>query len=275
MIEQIPDGGQRFTLDQPSIELAIAEIQFAPQPGGVVPQAVGLAFRDRLRAAGLKVERFEPVIMQEVGVEVTQTGGRATTRSATQGWVFNDETTGRAVTFMPYSVAVQAERYVRWGETLRPVLEAAMAAFADMIGPEVRSRIGLRFVNRFVDHTAKTAQHWIPQFDLSLLGPVANGPLAPLIRNTQQQLELAWPDGVVGLLRHGAFIDASVGGAYSYLLDIDLSDSATEKFDQVEVLDRITELDRRSAQIFKNLLSPVHLARRGFKIHEEEEAKDK
>lgn len=263
-------SGLRYTLAKPAIELAVAEVRFVAVAGAVA-EPVGLQFREMLRDTGLAFEGFEPVVTQEVNIEMTPTGGKATGASASQGWACRDATTGILVTVMPFSVAVQTRAYQRWSATMAPVIDSTLRAATELLKPSLRNRIGLRYVNRFANPEARSPQDWVAQFHPSLLGPVAQGPLAEHVRSSQQQLNVGWEGGLTGLVRHGVFLDAAVNNAYSYLLDLDVSDTATEHFQAQGCLDRLTEMNRASAELFRSLLAEEHLDSRGFNAEPAEE----
>ena len=264
-------SGSHFTLAKPAIELAVAEVRFRSDNETIL-EPVGLAFREAIRVSGLALDSFEPVVAQEVNIEMTNAGARTTGATASQGWACRDTVTGIVVTLMPFSVAVQTRAYARWSETFQPILEAALDGVAELLGPSLRTRIGLRYVNRFVDPEAHRPGDWAARFHPSLLGPVTSGPLAECITSSQQQLEVAWEGGLSGLIRHGAFVDSAVGRAYSYLLDLDVSDGATEPFDRSECLERLTQMNRASAELFKSLLAEHHLEERGLSVEVDEGA---
>jgi uncharacterized protein (TIGR04255 family) len=263
--------GLRYTLAKPAIELAVAEVRFVA-PSGSVTEEIGVAFREAIRRAGLAMDGFEPVFAQEIKIDMGAQGGTASSTSASQGWVCRDTETGMAVTVMPFSVSVQTNRYTRWSETLQPYLTAALEAAADLLAPTLRNRIGLRYVNRFGDPSARTLREWAPRFVPEFLGPTAAGPLADLVKSSQQLLELHWGDGLAGTLRHGAFVDPALDDAYSYLLDLDVFDQATEPFVASQCLERATAMNRRSAELFKSVLSDDHLELRGLSVETSEGA---
>lgn len=262
-------SGPRFTLDKPAIELAVAEVRYRSE-ASLISQAAGLDFRQALRDCGLDMDGFEPMATQEVNFEMTPAGGHASARTADQGWVCRDTRTGLVITLMPGSLAVQTRVYRRWSETMQLPVATALNALRDLRAPTLRTRVGLRYVNRFVDYAARVPAAWSTRFDNGLLGPLVAGPVTGLVRGSQQQLELAWPDGLGGLMRHGVFADAAANHSYSYLIDIDLFDGSTEPFDAEECMERITMLNRRSAELFRSLLSNQHLDERGIYVEAEE-----
>src|SRR6476660_5029050 len=100
-------SGKRYTLDKPAMELAVAEVRFRSETAAI-NQDAGLAFREMVRSSGLAMDGFEPVVAQEVSIEMTPTGGRATTNSASQGWACPDTTTGLVATLISVSGLRQA-----------------------------------------------------------------------------------------------------------------------------------------------------------------------
>jgi uncharacterized protein (TIGR04255 family) len=261
--------GEHFTLAKPAIELAVAEVRF-DSAIGAVSQELALAFRQKIRDSGFGMEQLEPVVTHEVDIQMGPEGGRAVGRAAAQGYVSRDAETGVAVTLMPTSVGVQTNGYVRWSQTMQPVIQTALAAVAELVGPTLRKRIGLRYINRFVDPARRAPSDWAGAFEPWLLGPTTEGALAPRIRSSQQQLELAWDDRTNGVLRHGAFLDPAASGACSYMLDIDISDTDTEVFDSAECSARITGLNRQAAELFRDVVRQEQLDERGFKVEVEE-----
>src|SRR5664279_3505097 len=175
--------GSRFTLDKQAIELAVVEIRYRSETGSI-SQAAGLEFRQALRDCGLDMDGFEPMATQEVNFEMTPAGGHATARTADQGWVCRDTRTGMVVTLMPGSLSIQTRVYRRWSETMQPPVATALNALRDMRAPTLRTRVGLRYVNRFVDYAASVPAAWSARFDAGLLGPLVSGPITSLVRGS-------------------------------------------------------------------------------------------
>ncbi len=262
--------GRSFTLKKPAIEVAVAELRFPPN-ADVVTQEAGLAFRDHLRDAGYVMDGFESAVTQDFSVEVTQTGGQTTTNVSARGWQLKDNASGLAVVLMPSSLVVQTNRYSRWSESLEPVLLTSLALLPDLLEVSMRTRVGLRYVNRFSDPTATSPSAWATKFDETLLGPISGGPLREKILSSHQQLELDCGAGVFGVLRHGAFVDSAAQRSYSYLLDIDVFNPMTERFDADTTGEIFKSLNREAASILKDAMSRELSEERGMVVETEQE----
>lgn len=258
-------SGDRFTLARPPIEVAAAELRY-PATGPEIPQKVALELRSRLRAIGLRMDGLEQSVQQEFSLEVSPDKAAASSNISSRGWQMTDSHQGLTLAIMPTSLSVQITAYARWSKSLEPVLREACEVLRDLVGLELRSRVGLRYINRFTNPEALSAADWVGRFDGNLLGPVAGGPLAGTVVSAQQQLELDFADGVVGVLRHGPFVDAAVNRTYSYLLDIDIFNTSTEQFDPSQTLELWRRLNRRAASLFKALMSDELSSERGLQI---------
>src|SRR4051794_16853913 len=110
-------------------------------------------------------------------------------------------------------------------------LNVFLPALQERLAPALVHRVGLRYINRLTDVEATTPQAWRGRIAPSLLGVIADQDYDDMITASQQQLELALEPSVGALLRHGAFRDPGVRGAYSYLLDVDVFSTSTNRFD--------------------------------------------
>lgn len=248
--EGAADEGVHFVLTKPSIEVALAEFRFSPIER-VVDAGVALEIRTALRAAGFEFASVQPAAAKELSVSVTPSGVQSSTVAQANGFQLSDPGHHTVVTILPSSVAVQVNRYERWSISLRPTLDALLTTVGDVLEPQLRTRIGLRYVNRFADARARTASHWTTRIDPELLGPLCKQSFADRVTSSQQQLDLSETTGRGQTLRHGCFQDSANRGTFSYLLDIDAYDTATELFRPNEVLDVVEALNRASAKTFR------------------------
>jgi len=176
------------------------------------------------------------------------------------GWKLTSDDGYSIATVLPESVNVQTTRYVSWEDTFRPLLTGALAAFADVIRPAIRQRVGLRYVDRLVDPDASAAVAWRGRVVDALLGPIADPSLGERVINSQQQIDLAMGENRQALLRHGPFADGALHGAVSYLLDIDVFDTTTTAFNIKNTLDVTDELNKQALSLFQVALSEPYLA---------------
>ena len=261
--ESRPLGGlppaDRNLLAAPPLELAIVEIRFTPTSQELNADA-GLLFRESLERLGVSFARIEPVLQQRINVSM-QAGVTPATQvdAITSGWLLIGADPTYQITVLPGAVVFQTSKYERWSVSFKPKLEALVQALAEIISPEVVLRLGLRYVDRFVDMEAHTPASWSGRLQSSFLGPVADQRIAHLVSGAQQQVELSLGSSQGALLRHGPFVDPAAHGAVSYMLDIDVFDTAPNRFEPNEIVKRCEALNRAALSLFQMVLTPEYL----------------
>lgn len=261
MSEQ-PSSG-RFMLSSPQIEVALAEIRFSPLQREIAIHEA-LAFRDALRAVGVELEAVQPAAARELSLAMTPEGVQSSLVAQANGWQISDAAHQTVVTVLPAVVSMQTTQYERWSVTMRPALEALLAAVGEMLSPQLRSRVGLRYVNRLAGAAAGTASYWSTRIDPGLLGALNEASFADRVTGSQQQLDLADGPGRGRTIRHGCFRDAANRNSFSYLLDIDSFDTTTEPFEAAEIVGVAEELNRVAAQTFRGALTDAYSAELGL-----------
>jgi uncharacterized protein (TIGR04255 family) len=261
--ETRPLGGlppaDRTLLVDPPLELAIVEIRFATS-GEDLPAPVALQMRARLGELGFDFARLEQAKQGRVTLELNP-GSQPNThlQELSQGWQLATADNRLHLTFMPGAVVVQTSLYERWSVSLRPVLEAVLTVMHEVLAPELVQRIGLRYVDRFVESSATSAADWKDRIHDSLLGPACHPALGALVLQAQQQVELRLDATHGALLRHGAFQDAAANNAVSYLLDIDVFELEPQLFDVPQLAERTEVLNRTAASLFQLSLTSDYL----------------
>lgn len=262
-------SGERFVLARPTIEVAAAEIRLTSALSAI-EQPLALSLRDALRGTELSFKVMNPAARQEVAVSMSPTGGQAVQGTSVQGWVFSDEAAQMQVTWLPDVLLIQTSAYTHFSETLRPVLEAALNWLDQHAQVQLRTRAGLRYVNRLVDESAAAPQAWRGRVEDWLLGPVVTGPWVERVEQAHQQLHLRNPDSTTTALRHGPFRDAAARNNFSYLLDLDVFDASTEPFSVSSALDLLTRLNYTAATAFRGTLTQGFLEQLGITVEQEE-----
>jgi uncharacterized protein (TIGR04255 family) len=249
----------RTLLVRPPLALAILEVRFLADSNDVPPE-LGLRVRERLAELGHPYARLERA--QEGRVEIEMQPGvepRSQVQHVAHGWQLHAADGSGQLTLMPGAVALQTTRYGRWSVTLRPVLEALLTVTEEVLAPSVVSRIGLRYVDRFVEAEARTPADWTGRIHEALLGAAWHPVFGPHVLGAQQQVELKLGDAQGALLRHGPFVDAQEGGAVSYLVDIDVFDAETVRFDTPDLVYRAEVLNRTAASLFQATVTADYL----------------
>jgi uncharacterized protein (TIGR04255 family) len=260
MLPDLPTPDERL-LDRPPLEIVICEIRVLTDTPAVLAGAEGLRLKETATSAGFEVDRIEPIQQQAFTMSaVPGTDTSPLIEKRTGGWKLTSDDGNTIATVWPDVVNVQTTRYVSWEGTFRPLLTGALTAFADVIRPEIRQRIGLRYVDRLVDPNASAPIAWRGRVVDSLLGLIADPSLGERVINSQQQVDLAIGDNRQALLRHGPFADGAMHGAISYMIDIDVFDTATTAFDIKDALHVTDELNKQALSLFQTALSESYLA---------------
>lgn len=102
---------------------------------------------------------------------------------------------------------------------------------AAILAPRLVQHAGLRYVNRLVDPDATTTASCEGRVASSFLGPPLHPALGDRVVAAQQQVELRLDDTAGVIVRHGPFRDAGAADTYGHLLDVDVYDTRSERFD--------------------------------------------
>lgn len=252
-------GADRTLLANPPLELAVVEFRLIPDSSEPSPD-LGLRFKERLAEFGLVLPRLAPIQQQRVLLNA-QAGFAAEPQAQTghHGWSLMSADGVIQFSLMPDAIAYQTSKYDRWSLTMRPAIHAVLSAVNELQKPALVVRIGVRYVNRFVDLTALSAVDWVGRLDEHFLGPLCHSDLGSHVKAFQQQVEFAFSDTQGALLRHGPFVDTATGGSVSYFVDIDVFDAEPTRFDSVQLVERTEVLNRTAATLFQASLKPEYL----------------
>jgi uncharacterized protein (TIGR04255 family) len=251
----------RALLVEPPLELAVVEVRFASDASDVESE-VALALRETLAGIGQDYPQMERAQENRVEIQMAPDGAiEPQTRVAqfARGWRLHAADDSSTVTILPSAVVLQTRRYERWSVTLRPVVLAMLEVVQHHLAPALVVRIGLRYVDRFVGNTT-TAATWSGRISPHLLGAVEHPVFGTHVRAAQQQIELDLGHAHGAILRHGPFSDPAVGGAISYLVDIDVFDAESTTFDPDSLTVRAEVLNRTAATLFQSTLTRDYLA---------------
>lgn len=254
----LPAADRRLLARAP-LELAVVEVRFAAPVTQVDPDA-GLRIHGRLAELGHPFPLMEQAQEGRVSIQI-QPGAQPESQveEVAAGWQLRTADGSAQATVMPGAVVLQTSQYERWSVSLRPALEALLTATAEVLEPSVVSRLGLRYIDRFVEPDARTPSAWVGRIHPSLLGPVTHPVFGERVHGAQQQVELALDDAHGALLRHGPFVDPAAGGAVSYLVDIDVFDLSPVRFTAAELVERAEVLNRTAASLFQAALTEDYL----------------
>ena len=252
-------AANRTLLARAPLELAVVEVRFAAPVNDVDPDA-GLRIYTRLGELGHPFARLERAQEGRVSIQI-QPGAQPESQveQVAAGWQLWTADGSAQATVMPGAVVLQTSRYERWSVSLRPALEALLTVTGEVLEPAVVSRLGLRYIDRFVEPGARTPAAWEGRIHPSLLGAVTHPVFGEHVRGAQQQVELSFDDVHGALLRHGPFVDPAAGGAVSYLVDIDVFDLTPARFVAAELVEGAEVLNRTAASLFQAAVTDEYL----------------
>jgi uncharacterized protein (TIGR04255 family) len=246
----------RTLLVEPPLELAVVEVRFTSDALDV-ESTVAFALREALAGVGHGYPRMERA--QENRVEIHMDPAAAAkpqtrVEQFARGWQLHAADGASTVTVLPGAIVLQTRRYERWSATLRPAVFAMLEVVGSHLGPALVTRIGLRYVDRFADSSATVAT-WSGRISPHLLGVVEHPVFGTHVRSAQQQVEMSLGPAHGAILRHGPFSDAAVGGAISYMVDIDVFDAESTTFDPESLTVRAEILNRTAVTLFQATLT--------------------
>jgi len=248
----------RTLLAKPPLELALVEVRYLPIGDAITAEQM-LAIRD-VASSEVQFGRLEPARAEQVQLSVSPNGEASTSvRNVMEGWQLLSGDGKLSAQVMPEALVVQTLAYERWSISLRRPLQALLAGLAEVLAPPLAQRIGLRYVDRFVDPAATSAQAWRDRIDPHLMGVAGHPVLGGKVLGAQQQLEVTLGPTQAAVLRHGPFRDPGAGGAVSYLLDIDVFDVASAAFNPEAVVAVAERLNRTALSLFQQVLTPTYL----------------
>ena len=239
-----------------NLELVIVEIRYAGATGSFGSDSA-IALREALEAIDVDLPALEAVKNQEVSLQVGPDGPDARVTARDVGWQLASADGRTSAVVSSEVIRVQTANYVRWSESLARPLEVILRAAHPLLLPQLVSRIGVRFINRFTDPQARSPRAWLGRIERPFLGPIADDVCGEHLQASQQQLDLTLGPAQGAIVRHGAFPDPAERGAVSYLLDVDTYNQAGLRPDPGTILEEATRLDRTALALFQQITTPA------------------
>lgn len=260
-ITDVPLGGlpsaDTTLLANAPLEVAIIEVRFTSALHEV-PAKVAAGVRDALvKALEVDFPNIQPATQGTMQFNL-RAGGASWSGDETKGWQVATDDGQLSATIFPGSIIWQVGDYERWSLSMRAPVEVLLEAVTADVAPSLVQRIGLRYVDRFVDPACTTPQDWFGKIDDTLLGPLGNGVFGSMVRGAQQQVEVALDGRHGALLRHGPVHDQA-SKSVNYLLDLDVFAHAATPFDASDVVDAAERLNRTALSLFQACVSADYL----------------
>lgn len=241
------------------LEGAAAEVRLIP----VRPE---LAEADAVRVweglgGGSVLPIFERQMMNLLSLTVTPNGHQQTQENQA-GWVLASADRSVSITLYASLVAVQTTQYDHYRVSLGDPLRQVLALFVEATGASVVNRIGLRFINRLQDPSARSPKFWAGHIQPAFAGPLTEG-LAPLVEASHQQTQLRLDGAAAARIISGVFREEGPLPRYSFLVDLDVFAERALSYDAAQCANVTRQLNRTALALFAHVVTPSHLVELG------------
>jgi uncharacterized protein (TIGR04255 family) len=272
-ISDVPLGGlpsaDKTLLTKAPLEVAIIEVRFTSSMAEV-PVEAAARIRDALaEAVAIDFPTIQPATQRAMQINFNAEGA-SWAGDQTTGWQVASGDGQHSATLFPGSVVWQVGDYKRWSLSMRAPLEVLLSAVETDLAPSLVQRIGLRYVDRFVDPSCKSLADWVGKIDTSVLGPLGNVVFGTKVRGAQQQVEVALDERHGALLRHGPIHDQA-SKTVNYLLDLDVFSHGASAFVVADVLTTAERLNRTALSLFQACVSTDYLKSLQGEVDDQEE----
>lgn len=210
---------------------------------------------------------FEKTEQNNVSLVLTPEGTKESKQVVT-GWVISDAEKSVSIILMPTLVNMQVLKYVGFTESLAIPFNTAIAAYAAATKSSIIQRIGLRYVNRLADFKAVEPTFWAPSMREGFAGPIGSE-LSRFITGSHQEVQMKLSDSASAIVHSGVFKDTVTGGAYSFLVDIDVFNEHTLDYSPSMFEKIVRKLNRTAYAVFDQMLTPEYIQQLGVEAREE------
>lgn len=259
----VPFGGLktsgRVILDDNRIVAVHAEARFVREDN-VLKEADAVKIWKKLGKENFP--SFEPTEQNQQNVVITPQGAEVSQLVVNKGWILSDADKTHSVMLMPSAVNIRALKYTRFSESIGIPFSNALAAYADVTKVSLVSRIGLRYINRLTDSEALSPTFWGPKVKPAFAGLI-DGDLGVHVTGSIQQLQMKLEPTVLAIINSGVFQDTSMGGAYSFLVDIDVFREQAMDFEVAACANFTRKLNRTSVALFEQTLTKEFMGEMG------------
>ncbi len=201
------------------------------------------------------------VIQQTVNLRMGPLGAQATGQPEMQeGWrLVRRDGAGYAEMFAG-SCTVAATRFPGF-VVFREQLRAVWAVYADILDPQVRSRLSIQYFNALSEEGATSATYWETRVHERFLGLAADERFADMLTNEMGIVDFQG-ERFSCRLRHAIQADAAIAGNIAYVFDIEVKDEAPVDLDMAASLEEVEQMNRGALQMFQAVLTENYLRER-------------
>jgi uncharacterized protein (TIGR04255 family) len=238
----------RTLLAVPPLVVTLIQVKFEVHDEIATP---GVGSRLLERAQRLELPAMTQIHHQQVVISTTPAEVQQAPRQPA-GWQFTSKDQVMTLTVLTDQMTLETRAYRGW-DAFAAAWAIAVDMLAEVVRPELRTRVGLRYVNRVTPAEVTTAAD-LQRADLveaSFLGPAVGSALSQYVTATEGRVALSFPDGADALVQHGVVTE---NGAQAFVLDIDCFRTQATRFSPEDVAAASAALNVQSLQVFQTVV---------------------
>ena len=258
----VEDRSMHLVLSEPDrtplrngpLNLAACEIKFDDAQKRLGSKDI-FRYRDALNRSAVAYGELTQVRRNQMTLQLGMMGGAGfSDETQAVGWRLSTRDQAWAVMLFNDSVALENRKYEGWGESFRPRLLAAVAGAIDAFGPEIETRIGLRYVNVFSNENASSPAYWSERLQPAFAGPlISQLGLGVVQMNSTTRLHFGDAESVINFAIQP---DVNRANKYALVFDIDVFRQGAREFIFNEMIEMADLLNTRALQIFQSIITP-------------------
>jgi uncharacterized protein (TIGR04255 family) len=235
-------------LTKAALALVVAQVRF-DLTNLVEDRQVARAFYERLGGRDGPFPAISQFRAQQVTFDPASQPGDGVTRVEQRGWRIVAEDQASQVTLAPDALTVETSVFQSW-DKFGPVLDSALEALNDEVGPAVCGRVGLRFIN--VLPVPRSERSTLLRSEL--LGITVHDNLGDGVEDFESRFTLRLDEGISVLVRSAPAQAES--DEDRFVLDVDGSVEPQTPFSKDEVSMTFKTLNDRCLSVFQQLVTP-------------------
>ncbi len=238
----------RTLLAVPPLVVTLSQVKFDARDEAATPE-MGARLLEHARR--LDMPEMTQIHHQQVVISWTPGEVQQAPRQPA-GWQFMTKDHILVLTVLRDQMSLETRSYGGW-DAFAAAWATAVEMLVEVVGPELRTRLGLRYVNRVTPAGVTTAAE-LQRADLiesSFLGPAVGSALSEYVTATEGRVALSFPDGTDALVQHGVVAESE---SQAFVLDIDCFRTQATQFDAGDVTEASAGLNKRSLQVFQTVV---------------------
>jgi len=238
----------RSLLATPPLVATLVQVKFDARDDAATPAAGArmLDYAQQLGLPAMKQIHHQQVVISGAPGQVDQAPRQPA------GWQFAADDQVMVLTVLTDQMTLEAKSYRGW-DAFVIAWATAVEMLIEVVDPELRTRLGLRYVNRMTPAGIPTASE-LQRADLvdsSFLGPAVGSDLSEYVTAMEGRVTMSFPDGTAVLVQHGVVTES---GTLTFVLDIDCFLDKAAKFNARNVTEASAKLNEKSLQVFQTVV---------------------